>query len=196
MDRLIQKLTGVVGALLIIFTGLFFILMVDLYLSASSTTLFVGIILALLSGILFVLSENFKKKAYLFYGFKALGLIFGILFISFLFRFMHHDDELMKSYAQELLRDDDALSFIESFKYDMWKCWNKEPVLKLFKYSGKDYNNITGKISFLNKSYNDGLAISFKYTPWHYAFIGLSMLACGLQVSNITLNIINGIDQD
>lgn len=90
MDQkaLIKNISMIVGIAVVAFFGLFFILFGDLYLSATSPVLFLGILFPLLSVVFFILSESFKHKPVLFYLFKGIAIAAAIGFVVYIFHFM------------------------------------------------------------------------------------------------------------
>ena len=90
MDKkaLIKNVSMIVGIAVVAFFGLFFVLFGDLFLSATSFVLFLGIFFPLVSVVFFVLSESFKHKPVLFYVFKGIAVAAAIGFIVYIFYFM------------------------------------------------------------------------------------------------------------
>lgn len=85
-----------VGGILILLAGLVFVLFTDLYMSNSSGWLFFAIILAFGSGIAFLLSDSFKDKRVLFLILKVAGILLAAAFVVYLFKFRAGDAYLEK----------------------------------------------------------------------------------------------------
>lgn len=93
---LFKTITYFVGSLLIILVGLLFVLITDLYMKNTSGWLFFDIILSFGAGALFLFSESFKHKRGLFYLFKGLGILVTVVFVIYLFKFKASDIFLPK----------------------------------------------------------------------------------------------------
>ena len=191
MENLLKKISLFIGGLLVIASGLLFILLADLYGHSGSIVLFIGVILGVGGGILFILAESFRHKKGVYITLKVLGIILSILFIVYLFRMMSQNAETMAAYAAR--RDDydqtNDLKFIEDVRLHMHEVFNCKPVLKLFK-------KLDGKTIFaFNKNFKNGLAINFNYKGFHYAFISMAILATAVQGFNLTYNIIKKIEE-
>ena len=88
MNKLLVKNISLFAGGTIVFTaGLFYALMTDLKMSNSATWLFIGIILALGSSIMFLLSEAAKEKVITFYILKFASALLSIGYVVFLFIF-------------------------------------------------------------------------------------------------------------
>ena len=79
------------GGIMTFIAGIFYVLMTDLKMGNKATWLFIGIILALGSSILFLLCESAKEKPILHYILKGLSLLLSIGFVVFLFVFKGSD---------------------------------------------------------------------------------------------------------
>lgn len=191
MENLLKKISLFIGGLLVIASGLLFILLADLYGHSGSIVLFIGVILGVGGGILFILAESFRHKKGVYITLKVLGIILSILFVVYLFRMMSQNAETMAAYAAR--RDDydqtNDLKFIEDVRLRMHEVFNCNAVRKLFK-------TFDGKTIFaFNKNFKNGLAINFSYKGFHYAFIAMAMLATAVQGFNLTYNIIKKIEE-
>ena len=88
---LVRNLSFFIGGILIMVTGLVYVLTTDLYLGNSSKYLLLGILLAFAGSICFILSNSYKNKPTVFYILKGVGVVMSIGFIIFLFVFMGTD---------------------------------------------------------------------------------------------------------
>lgn len=88
---LVKQISLFSGGGLVFLAGLFYVLMTDLKMKNSATWLFIGVILALGSSILFLLSENAKEKNVPYLIMKASSVLLAIGFVVFLFAFKHTD---------------------------------------------------------------------------------------------------------
>lgn len=88
---LVKQISLFSGGGLVFLAGLFYVLMTDLKMKNSATWLFIGVILALGSSILFLLSENAKEKKVPYLIMKASSVLLAIGFVVFLFAFKHTD---------------------------------------------------------------------------------------------------------
>lgn len=92
MNKLLVKSVSLFGGGIMTFiAGIFYVLMTDLKLGNKATWLFIGVILALGSSILFLLSENAKEKMVPYLIMKASSVLLAIGFVVFLFAFKHTD---------------------------------------------------------------------------------------------------------
>ena len=163
---LIRNISMIVGIAATGFAGLFFILFVDIYLKGTSVELFIGIILSLASIVLFVLSESFKHKPYLFYIFKGLAIAAVIGFVVYAFAFMGFDRYV-----------------------------NGKPVFKLFKTYNDVAKGKTRTVFFLNSTkFNDGIVIQFgKQGPYIFMLI-IGIIGCIGEAVNTVMNKLVGLD--
>lgn len=88
---LFKNISFLVGGILIMVTGLVYVLVTDMYLGNSSNYLLLGIVLAFSGSICFILSNSFKNKLKLFYILRGIGILMSIGFIIFLFAYMNTD---------------------------------------------------------------------------------------------------------
>ena len=191
MENLLKKISLFVGGLLVIASGLLFILLADLYGHSGSIVLFIGVFLGVGGGILFILAESFRHKKVVYIVLKSLGITLSLLFIIYLFRMMSQDAEKMAEYAAR--RDDydqtNDLKFIEDVRLRMHEVFNCKPILKLFK-------KLDGRTIFaFNKNFKNGLPIYFNYKGFHYTFIAFAITATAVQGFNLTYNIIKKIEE-
>ena len=91
-----KTISFLVGGILILVTGLLFVLITDLYMSNTSGWLFFSIIFSFGGGGLFLLSDNFKHKRSLFLILKSAGILISIGFIIYMFVFKNSDVFLAK----------------------------------------------------------------------------------------------------
>ena len=88
MDKLlVKKISLFVGGILVFATGLFYVLMTDLLMRNNATWLFIGIIFALGSSVVFFLSESLKEKITPYLLLKCVSILLAIGFVAFLFVF-------------------------------------------------------------------------------------------------------------
>lgn len=88
MDQ--SKVKGIacaVGGLAVILSGLFYILITDLYLLNSSQWLFYGIVSAFGSGLCCLLSEGLRHNKTLFYILKGVGVLLFALLVVVIFSY-------------------------------------------------------------------------------------------------------------
>ena len=164
--NLIRNLTLYIGGALIALTGLTYVLLTDLYLGNESKYLLVGIILAFAAAACFLLADSFKSKLKLFYTLKSIGIVMSIVFIVYLFIFM------------SVQSSDKLYTYL-----------NKPTHLKLFR---RDEEKI---VSFLSRSFNNAAKIECNIKPLYIVNIVLSFIVVAIQGSNITLNIILGVEE-
>ena len=92
MNKLLVKNVSLFGGGIMTFiAGIFYVLMTDLKMGNKATWLFIGIILALGSSIMFLLCENAKEKMILYYCLKGGSVLLSIGFVVFLFVFKASD---------------------------------------------------------------------------------------------------------
>ncbi|MCR5741090.1 MAG: hypothetical protein K6G38_01325 [Gammaproteobacteria bacterium] len=182
----IKQVTFLVGGLLVIAAGLFYILMADLYLHATSIVLFLGVIPSVFGGIFFILSENFKNKKHLFFIFKAIGIVLTLLFILYLFAVSGQDKDVIAEYTA---RGEANLNFIEKIKLQMYNAYNTNTIFKFFKtYDGKT-------IFATNKNFKNALTISFSHAWMHVTLIVLSFVSIVTQAFNTIFNAVTGVEE-
>ena len=191
MENLLKKISLLVGGLLVIASGLLFILLADLYGHSGSIVLFIGVLLGVGGGISFILAESFRNKKGVYITLKVIGIVLSLLFVVYLFRMMSQDAELMAEYA--VRRNDvdqtNDLKFIEEVKLQMHEVFNCNATLKLFK-------KFDGKTVFaLSKNFKNALPIAFNYKAFHYTFIAFGITAVAVQGFNLTYNIIKKIEE-
>ena len=87
----IKQLTFILGGVLMIVGGLYFMLFGDLLVRSTSSWLFVGSILSLGSGVFTILSDIIKNKKKLFFIFRGIGVALAIGFIIFTFIYLGQD---------------------------------------------------------------------------------------------------------
>ena len=88
---LFKNISFLIGGIIIMVTGLVYVLVTDMYLGNSSNYLLLGIVLAFSGSICFILSNSFKNKVKVFYILRAIGLLMSIGFIIYLFAYMKTD---------------------------------------------------------------------------------------------------------
>lgn len=163
--NLIKNLSFFIGGILLLATGLIYVLVTDLYLSNSSQYLLLGILLAFGGSISFLLSNNLKHKIKWFYALKGIGVLLSIGFIIFLFLFMNAKDS------------EGVVLYL------------KETSLKLFKtYEGKT-------VSFLSSKFQNSMAIRCSIKGIYVTNIVLAILAVILQSANVTYHAIYGVEE-
>lgn len=79
------------GGIMMFIAGIFYVLMTDLKMGNKATWLFIGIILALGSSIVFLVCESAKEKPTLHYILKGVSLALALGFVVFLFIFDESD---------------------------------------------------------------------------------------------------------
>ena len=87
----IKQITFILGGVLLLAAGLYFMLFGDLLVKSTSTWLFAGSILSLGSGIFIILSDIVKNKKVLFYVFRGVAVALGVGFIVFCFIYLAQD---------------------------------------------------------------------------------------------------------
>lgn len=86
---LLYKITFFVGGLLIVATGMLFILLADLELKIRSTWLFIAILFSIGSAVCALLSDKLQDKKQKQIILKSLGIAFAVCFVVTLFVFMN-----------------------------------------------------------------------------------------------------------
>lgn len=166
MDKnLLKDLSFFIGGILLLATGLVYVLITDLYLSNSSQYLLIGTLFAFGGSITFLLSNNYKHKLKIFYIMKGIGIILSIGFIIFLFLFMNAKDT-----AGVVL-------------------YQKDTVLKLF----KSYNGKT--VWFLSSNFQKSIAIPCNIKIIYVINVVLAILATTLQGCNVGLHALYGVEE-
>lgn len=191
MENLLKKISLLVGGLLVIASGLMFILFADLYGHSGSMVLFIGVILSVGGGISFILAESFRGKKGLYIALKCVGIVLTVAFVVYLFLMMSQDAELMAEYAERRgnVSADDDLKLGEELRLQMHEVFNCNATLKLFK-------KFDGKTVFaLSKNFKNAVPISFSYKAFHISFIVGGIVAGAVQGFNLTYNIIKKIEE-
>ncbi len=85
--QLVKNISLFAGGTLVFLAGLFYVLMTDLKMSNTATWLFIGIIPAFGSSIMFLFCENAKEKHVPYFILKGSSVLLSICYVAFLFVF-------------------------------------------------------------------------------------------------------------
>ena len=91
-QSLIKKITLIVGGLLVIALGLFYILFTDLLFNNTAKWLFLSIFSALGSGICALLSESIRNKKFFYYILKIVGVLCIAAFVMVVLKYITQVD--------------------------------------------------------------------------------------------------------
>ncbi len=84
---LVKNISLFAGGTLVFLAGLFYVLMTDLKMNNTATWLFIGIILAFGSSIMFLFCESAKEKHVPYFILKGSSILLAIGYVVFLFVF-------------------------------------------------------------------------------------------------------------